>query len=149
MPPIGGPHAGHVNRFNRLFVLRFHDVALVTVQNPVHLDDHSEPQPDITLARLRGDDYTGGHPTPADIFALIEVSDTSAAYDREVKALLYAQHDIPEYLLLDLPRQTLTVFREPSPEGYGSMQTLRRGGVWAPLAFPDREIAVTDLLGDA
>ncbi|MCX6022626.1 MAG: Uma2 family endonuclease, partial [Chloroflexi bacterium] len=140
---------GHVNRFNRLLMLRLHDVARVAVQNPVHLDDYNEPQPDLALLRSRPDFYSAAHPTPADILALVEVSDTSLAYDRRVKALLYAQHGIPAYLMLDPPRQTLTVFREPSPEGYGSMQTLRRGDHWAPLAFPDRQITVTDLLGEA
>lgn len=149
MPPVGGPHAGHINRFARRLWRAFDDVAIITVQNPVHLNDENEPEPDIALVKLRDDEYTGSHPTPVEIYVLIEVADSSVVYDRRVKALLYAQANIPEYLLLDLTQMAIIVLRDPTPEGYASAVTLHRGDQWAPLAFPDRAIAVTDTLGEA
>ena len=78
---------------------------------------------------------------------LIEVADTSVEYDRDVKGPLYAAAGIPEYWLIDLNGERLLAYREPSPEGYRLVRTLRRGEQIAPLAFPDSPLAVTDLLG--
>ncbi|MCX6022017.1 MAG: Uma2 family endonuclease [Chloroflexi bacterium] len=149
MAPIGPRHSSHVGRLTRLFGVQFSDVAFVWVQNPVRLDPYSEPEPDVALLRLRSDFYAASHPTPADVFVVVEVGDSSAASDRQVKALLYARAGIPELLLFDLGRDTVLVCREPAPEGYGYVRTLRRGDTWRPLAFPDREIAVIDMLGEA
>lgn len=149
MPPIGDPHAGNVNRATFVFGHRFGDVALVAVQNHVKLDEHDQPQPDLALLRPRADFYTTSSPTPADVFLLVEVSDTTVRYDRRVKGPLYASAGILEYLLIDINAATLTVFRDPTPEGYRSEQTLRRGDHWSPLAFPDRALAVAEILGEA
>ena len=69
---------------------------MIAVQDPVRLDEHSEPQPDVMLLRWRDDFYGGGHPGPADVLLLIEVSDTTVEYDRNAKLPLYAQAGIPD-----------------------------------------------------
>ncbi len=147
MPPIGDRHAASVDRLTERFVQRFSDVAIVRVQNPIRLGEHSEPQPDLALLRRRADFYAAGHPAPPDVFLLVEVADTSAELDRRVKIPLYARGGIPEVWLLDLQQETLTVYRVPTPDGYRAVQVLHRADAIAPAAFPDRALAVADLLG--
>lgn len=149
MPPIGPIHAGGVKRTSEIFHDTFRDVAIVAAQDPVALGEYGEPQPDIALLRRADDFYTSGHPGPADIFLLVEVADSSLEHDRVRKALQYALAGIPEYWVEDLADLALIVHRDPTPEGYRTVTTLRRGDRIALLAFPDREIAVTDLLGES
>ena len=77
MPPIGEQHAGNTRRINQLFSRRVGTSAIVDVQNPVALDAHSEPQPDIALLKPRVDFYDHSHPRPEDILLLVEVSDST------------------------------------------------------------------------
>ena len=147
MAPIGPHHAGRVLRLNSLFSQRFGDVALVNVQNPLRLNDYSEPQPDVALLEPEVDFYTTRHPLPADVYLLVEVADTSAQTDLRLKMPLYARAGVPEVWLMNLNLDVILVHRDPSPEGYRTVQTLRRGERLAPLAFPERELAVDDLLG--
>ncbi len=147
MSPIGSRHAGCVNGCTALFYERFRDVGMVTVQNPVRLDDLSEPEPDLALVRIRSDHYATAHPTPGDVFLLVEVADTSVGWDRRKKVPLYARSGIPECWLVDLGRDIIDVYREPGPDGYRIRLTARRGQTIAPQAFPDREMAVDEILG--
>ena len=87
--PIGSRHAACVDRLNRLFN-KLEDV-IVRVQSPIRLDDFSEPQPDITLLKLRPDFYAQGHPTPSDVLLVVEVADSSTEFDCVVKLPLYAE----------------------------------------------------------
>ena len=148
MPPIGDWHAEHVDSLTERLVDGFRDVARVRAQNPVQLDANSLPKPDLALLHRRPGFYASGPPRVADIFLLIEVTDTTFQYDSVVKAHLYAAAGVPEYWLLDRNRDVLAVHRDPMPEGYGSVQTLHRIDRVAPLAFPDRKLAVSDLLGE-
>ena len=55
--------------------------AIVAVQDPIHLDDTSEPQPDIALLKPRDDYYAAAHPGPVDTLLIVEVAESSLAYD--------------------------------------------------------------------
>jgi Uma2 family endonuclease len=146
MSPIGDRHAAAVNRGNRVFSRTVGDRALVSVQNPIDLPPYDEPQPDIALLRPRDDDYARGKPGAADIMLVIEVADTSVAYDRQTKLRRYAAAGIHESWLLDLPGDALEVHREPGPRGYALIRRCYRGERVAPEALPDVEVAVADLL---
>ena len=145
--PIGRRHAACVDRLNRLFADNLGHAVQIRVQNPVRLDEHSEPQPDVALLRPRPDFYASGHPTPADVLLLVEVAETSVQVDRQGKAPLYARSGVPEVWLVDLEQDTITVYRDPAPGGYRTAWMVRRGERLAPLAFADRELAVADVLG--
>lgn len=147
MSPIDEPHAAQTDRLTQLLVLRFHDAAIVRVQGPTGLDRHSQPQPDLMLLRPRQDFYRGSHPAPEDVLLLIEVSDTTLAYDRRVKAPLYARTGIVEHWRVDLGGDRIVVHRDPGRDGYRSVRVAGRGESIAPLAFPVRALAVDDLLG--
>jgi Uma2 family endonuclease len=146
MAPIGSNHASHVDRLAQLLFERIGRHAIIRVQNPIHLGEYSELQPDITLLHPRPDFYRTAHPGPEDILLLVEVAETSAAYDREVKASLYARSGIREYWLVDLVSESIEVYRGPIPEEYHQVRQLRHGDRIAPEAFPDVEIAIDDAL---
>ncbi len=119
MAPIGQDHAATVNKLNRALVMAFGDRAIVSVQNPVCLNQFNEPQPDFAVFRPRADFYaTGERPGPADTLVVIEVADSSLRYDRTVKLPLYARSDIPEVWIVDLRRRMVDVHRSPSGDGY-------------------------------
>jgi Uma2 family endonuclease len=147
MPPIGSRHAACVNRLTHLFSRGVGTHALVSIQNPVQLGEHSEPQPDVALLRPRPDFYAAAHPTVSDILLFIEVADTSVGFDRDVKVALYAQAGIAEVWLVDLTAGHIEVFRQPAPEGYQVVHRLARGRHLAPQALPDVELAVDPMLG--
>lgn len=147
MPPIEPGHSGSTIYITRLFMCVFGDEAEVSVQNPVRLDRYNEPEPDLALLRRRANSYRLSLPTPADVFLIAEVSDTTLDLDRHHKVPRYSQAGIPEVWLINLQDDILQVYREPGPDGYGLVLTARRGERIASLAFPDREIAVDDLLG--
>ena len=147
MTPIGHRHAACVDRLNRLFSRGVGDSAVVRIQNPVRLSDSTELQPDVTLLRARSDFYASGHPTPGDVLLLVEVAETSSRFDRRVKVPRYARSGIPECWLVDLGQETVTVYRDPTPSGYHTVRTARRGEKLRPFALPDLELAVADILG--
>ncbi len=144
--PIGDLHAASVKRLNRTLGKALGDRVLIGVQDPIRLDD-SEPEPDISLLVPRDDFYRAGKPRPADIILLIEVSDTSLDFDREVKRPLYAEAGIRELWIVKLEEDCLEVHRDPTPAGeYRDISILRRGQEVEIAAFPGIKFAVADLL---
>ncbi len=148
MTPIGARHAECVDRLTDLFARAFGDAARVRVQNPIVLGEHSESQPDVALVRPKPGFYTSGHPTPGDVLLLVEVADSSVDPDRRVKVPLYVRSAIQEMWLVDLEQDTITIYRDPTPDGYRSARVARRDDELAPIAFPDRALAVDDILPD-
>lgn len=146
MSPLGPQHAACVDRLNRILQRLVQDRAIVRVQNPIRLGEYSQPQPDVTLVQPRDDFYAGGHPEPEDILLLVEVSEPSLNYDRDVKLPLYAQAGISEVWLVALHPQVVEVYRAPSEYGFGEKQTFRRGETVAPLLLPEAGLAVDVML---
>lgn len=118
MSPIGALHAAIVALLTAFLCRSVGSGVIVWCQNPIRLDDSSEPEPDIALLRPRADGYMSAHPGPEDVLVVIEVADTSLAYDLGVKVPLYARHGIPEAWVIDAATRQTRVFREPSAEGY-------------------------------
>ncbi|MCL1465853.1 Uma2 family endonuclease [Argonema galeatum] len=147
MTSIGRRHAAGVNRLVRLFTQLLGDNIILSPQNPVELDEGSEPQPDVALLQPRPDFYESGHPQIQDIILLIEVADTTVESDRNVKIPLYAENGIVEAWLVDINEQCVEVYRSPSPTGYQNVQRFVRGESLSILAFPDINITVDDVLG--
>ena len=94
--------------------------APVSPQNPVRLDEHWEPQPDVAVPRA-GNRYRAGELSePEDILLIIEVADTSLAYDRSVKLPLYARAGIAEVWLVDLNAASSSATRNRLPKATAS-----------------------------
>ncbi|WP_149537923.1 Uma2 family endonuclease [Siccirubricoccus phaeus] len=147
MAPIGSEHGGIVNRLNRFSVRGVGDRAVVSVQGPLRLSEFSEPEPDLLLLKPRADDYTGQHPTAADVLLLIEVANTSLRYDRDVKLPLYARHGVPEVWIVNLTEGLIEVYRDPKGEAYLTTRRAARGETLEPAALPGLRLAVAEVLG--
>ncbi|MTJ46861.1 Uma2 family endonuclease [Dolichospermum sp. UHCC 0259] len=147
MSPIGTRHTACVNRLNSVFSQLLGRKVIIAVQNPIILNNLSEPQPDIALLKPRADFYESGHPQPQDIFLLIEVADSSLEYDRDVKIPLYASSGITEVWLVDIYEQVIIVYRYHSENGYSDIQKLSRGEKMSIQAFPEINLVVDDILG--
>ena len=146
MSPIGPRHAAAVKRLNRLLMRLLCERGLVGVQDPLQLDEYSEPQPDLLVLHPREDDYAAKHPGQQDALLIIEVADATADYDREVKIPAYARAGIVEAWLLDLSADCLEAYREPSPAGYRLLRKALPGETVSPLVFPDVILALDDIL---
>ena len=127
MAPIGSRHAGIVTRLNRWFVERAAGRAVVWSQNPVIASPRSVPQPDLLLLCPRPDDYMRAHPVPADVLLLVEVADSTLAFDLRTKVPLYARSGIAEAWVVDVEGRVVHVFRQPQDGRYASQFTAAIG----------------------
>ncbi len=134
MPAIGSKHAGTVRRLDKLFQEAVGHRVVISVQAPLRLDRHNEPEPDLMLLRPREDFYARSHPTASDVLLLIEVSDTTARYDREIKLELYARYGIPETWIFDLDSALLRQYRRPADARYLDIAEATNPGV-TPIAM--------------
>jgi Uma2 family endonuclease len=114
--------------------------AHVRFDGPVTLAD-SEPEPDIAIVRLPQDRYWTSHPTPEDIFWLIEFSQSTLDYDLNEKKQAYARAGIPEYWVVAVKERQVHVCRHPQGSDY-QFQTIFRQGMLNPLSFSDVSISV-------
>jgi Uma2 family endonuclease len=146
MTPIGSRHAACVARLTKILCHRLGETAIVWVQNPIRLDDRSEPQPDVVLLRPRPDFYARAHPCPDDVLLLIEVADTTHELDRDVKLPLYAKAEIREVWIVDLTGGTVQVYRQPSLQGYQTSTQARGVEQLMPEALPHLAISASDIL---
>jgi Uma2 family endonuclease len=146
MAAIGSYHFTTVNKLNREFSARAVEVYIVSVQNPVRLSRYSEPQPDIALLRLRSDEYADGLPGPEDVLLIVEESDSTVAADRRVKLPLCAAAGIPEAWLVNIPRRSIEVHREPRGGRYQQVTVFRRGERISLLLLPDASVVVEEIL---
>ena len=146
MSPIGPFHGGVTNHLLEIFTAASRGRWRTSVQNPLHLDEHSEPQPDLMLLKPAADFYRKRHPLPEDVFLLVEVSDTTLELDREEKLPAYVRAGIAEAWIVDLNHATIEVYREPHFTGYGSKTILRAGDQATPMAFPDAVVDLAELL---
>jgi Uma2 family endonuclease len=128
----------------------FEPGAWVRIQGPLDLGADSEPEPDVSVVSGSRKNYTR-HPTTA--LLLVEVSDTSLANDRRRKGSLYARAGIGDYWIINLVDPQLEVYRNPVPDGtqpygfrYADQTILHLSDYVAPLAAPQVQIALTDLL---
>ena len=147
MSPIGSTHGGTVKRSSAFLNRLLGDAAIVSVQDPIQLDDFSEPQPDLALLKPRKDFYSKSHPTPENVLVVIEVADTSIEYDRNVKLPLYARAGIPEAWLLVLPKEVIEVHSQPKNGKYQKVRRLKRGKALTSPTIPGLSCRVEDLLG--
>lgn len=117
MAAIGPLHAACTRYLTNLFVLRFADRFITSIQNPIRVAG-SETRPDIAILTPCEGFYASSHPGPADVMLVIEVADETIDFDREVKRRLYAEGGVPEYWVLNIFRRTLDVYRHPLAEGH-------------------------------
>jgi Uma2 family endonuclease len=145
MAPIGRRHKAFVGNLNQLLVVRLAGRAIVWVQNPIVLADDTEPQPDVAVLRHRPVPYKEREAGGEDTLLLIEVADSSLAYDRSTKLRLYPAAGIPEYWVVDCTAEAVEVHRMPGPEGYGDVTRVAGTATLTLQAFPDVALTTTEI----
>ncbi len=144
--PKGTNHANYNDIIATLLIQQLGNKVCVRNQNPIWLDEFSEPEPDIVLVELPFQKYFKAHPTPNEIYLILEVSDSTLGYDRNTKGEAYARAGICQYLVLNVPEKLLEDYREPSANGFQSKQTYRTGQQFNLVAFPEISLNVSDFL---
>jgi len=125
MVPIGSQHAYLLNKLNRIFSKQIAETTLIRIQDPIRLDQHNEPEPDLALVTNKN--YSSHHPGPEEILLIIEVADSSLTYDLTIKTPLYAQHNIPEVWIVNLNNSKVHVFQQPQNNIYQNEKEIQSG----------------------
>jgi Uma2 family endonuclease len=147
MAPIGDQHTAIASRLHEFFVFALARSATIVGGGAIKLGDFSQPQPDLMLLKRRADFYSGKRPEAPDVLLLIEVSDSSLAFDLGVKLNLYARYGVSEYWVVDVEGRRVLCHREPTPKGYARTTEHATGDVLTPQAFPDLKVAVDEIFG--
>jgi len=145
MPPIGSSHSAIVARLTKLFVLSAGDAAVVSPGGSIRLDDYSVPQPDLMLLKPREDFYSGQIPMPPDVLLLVEVSESSLAFDQGAKRALYGRHGVEEYWVVDIPGKRVHVYREPTADGYAAAFAGSLSDTVSPRGLPAVQLTIGTL----
>ncbi len=124
MAAKGTRHTVTTTRLLRELLALIGQRAIVHCQEPITMPDNSEPEPDVTIAKWRDDEYLGSHPVPADIILVIEVADSTLGFDRNTKAPLYASAGISEYWIVNLVDDRLEIYTQPEGDIYTNTQVV-------------------------
>ena len=150
MSPQNEPHARAISMATHAIEDAFGRGVYARVQMPLDLLPASDPEPDVAIV-------TGSPRTnisrPKTALLVVEVADSSLAFDTGDKGSLYAAAGIADYWVVDLAHNRLLVYRDPRPDpsaahgaSYFHHIFLGPTDTIAPLAAPGRVIAVADLL---
>jgi Uma2 family endonuclease len=145
MSPIRTRHASCVDLIAGLLNHLLWGKVIIRVQNPVNIDTHSIPEPDIAVLLPATDRYAKSLPMAKDIPLIIEVSDSTLEFDREIKQKMYASAGIPEYWIINLNQGQVEAYRNPSGNMYRDCAISTPGD---PVVFHgmNLELKVEDLL---
>jgi Uma2 family endonuclease len=146
MTPIGRPHLSCVVALTHLLVMAAGGRYYVSVQNPIRLGPSDEPQPDISLIGTRPEPDAEGPPGSDEVLLVIEVADTSLAYDSDVKLPLYARAGIPEAWIVDLRGRKVEVYADPTSGGYRIFRVARPSEQLGSEAVEGLSLSVDEVL---
>src|ERR1044071_3770543 len=144
--PKGTKHSSSATRANDCFRKHLGNKVIVRSQEPIIIGEYSEPEPDLVLAIPHKTKYADHHPTPQEVLLVLEVSDSTLAKDRIIKARLYGQAGVIQYGVLNVNARELEDYRDPDESGYRTKHTYKAGESFTLVAFPEISIAVSDLL---
>lgn len=140
MSPEKPIHSGVNNRSNKYLYNKFQDIADVRSSHPITLST-SEPEPDLVICKIDNNEYLYSHPVPEDIYAVIEISNTTINFDLTDKKRIYAIDRIPEYWVIDLNNREINIFTDPVRGEYRSHRKIKEGEI-AFTHFPNIKLEV-------
>ena len=146
MSPIGPRHSAKVKKLRTLLGKQLEESVVIGVQDPIQLDDYSEPQPDLSVLKPRADYYEAAHPLPPDVLFVIEVAASSAVIDREVKLPAYARAGVAEVWLVDLTKDRIEVHSNPHNGVYQEVRIVQRGQEVISTTLPQLKLKADDIL---
>lgn len=103
----------------------------VGVERTIYLSDRTALDPDVSLFRAKDKARRIDGPS---LLLAIEVAQSSLAFDRGLKARLYARYGVPEYWVVDVKRRSTT--NHAGPREDGSWTHTRVVGPDEPLTHP-------------
>ena len=119
----------------------------IRIEKPLDIPGkQSCPEPDVAWVK-RGS-YFDRHPSGDEVFLLIEVSDSSAHFDRTEKRDLYADACVDEYWIVDISGRRVEIYRDRAEGQYRQRSVHKEGETISPLCLPEAEIAVSVLFRD-
>lgn len=127
MSPVGKLHAATVKAIAKLLWDKIGDQAVVSVQDPIIINELSEPEPDLAILKPKENFYADQLPKASDVLLIIEVADTTLAKDRQVKIPLYSEAQIPEYWIINLTDKVLERYTEPKEGDFALRRLYRKG----------------------
>lgn len=145
MSPVGNPHMACVKRLNVL-LSPLNKEFVISIQDPISIDQFSEPEPDVAVLKYRQDFYQYQKPKPADVILLIEVADTSLEKDQKIKIPLYAYAGIPEVWLVDLQENKIIVYTEPVGAEYRQSRQYFPGEMVNSITLEKFQVAVSEVI---
>jgi Uma2 family endonuclease len=146
MTPIGSHHVACVNRLAATLIPRVGSVAIVSVQNPIHIDEYSEPEPDMAILMPRHDFYAESLAGAKDVLLIIEVADSFLDYDRTIKLSTYSRAGIPEVWIANLPADEIEAYSQLANGAYQKVRRAKRGDNLTPEKLPSLIIGVDEIL---
>lgn len=147
MSPIGSRHAGKLKRLRKLLGQKLDPDIVIGVQDPIQLDDRSEPQPDLSILKPRQDFYESANPLADDVLFVIEVADSSVVFDREIKMPLYARAGVAEVWLVDLKKDRIEVHAKPHDGAFREVRIAQRGQQIISTTIPELMLNADEILG--
>ena len=146
MAAKGTPHVTSLHLLANALREQLGNTALVRTQDPIQLDDFSEPEPDLVIVKGTVLEYAEQHPRPEHVYLVVELTDSTLKQDCEIKEKLYAQAGLIDYWVVNLKKRQLHIFRDPTPTGYTSHLILTEPNQVSPLAFPNLIVILTSIL---
>jgi Uma2 family endonuclease len=142
MTPVDPAHPQSIFRIRRALERQLGERAYVRDQSPYAASEISEPQPDVAVVPAL--EYWSEHPTRA--FLVVEVARSSLRKDKVTKALLYGLADVDEYWIVNHVDEVVEVYRDRHDGEWRQRTTHQRGETIAMVAFPDVQLAVSEIL---
>lgn len=144
--PIGEKYSAVVEKLVETLSDKLGKSVSLRNQQPIKFSDYDEPQPDLAILQRRDDFYFHNKPVPKDVLVLIEVSDTTLKYDRDTKLSLYAEAEISEVWIINLPNNIVEVHQNPSNGIYQLAKIFKRGESIKSEILPDLSLEVDEIL---
>ncbi len=144
--PVGEKHSAVVEKLSETLRDKLGKSVSLRNQQPIKFSDYNEPQPDLAILQRRDDFYFYEKPVPKDVLVLIEVSDATLKYDRDTKRALYAEAEIPEVWIVNLPNNIVEVHQKPSNGIYQLAKIFKRGESVKSEILPNLNLEVDEIL---